>query len=566
MALLDRFLGGGRERALADGIALFEEGRYAEAVASLRLVARRKSVPAGSLAAYHFRQALLAEGRRLLRLGDAGQAVPLFAEAAEIWDRYADLHFLLGSARGLDGAWDTALSRSRVALRLNPDYIEARLLEAASLQALERPREAAASLDALLESGRRIQHWVIERLAMPQGYAAENLPTNLKDLLVAASSGQSEKEEVAAAVALCRAGRWEDGLERFGDLVARQPRYPDYRTRHAAALFQLGRGGEALGEIDAALALNEDYRLASDLKALILADRGQVAEARRCLSEADDHQPDGGATAHSHEDLFGAYLRGVLALLTGHADEVPGRLAGWTDLVHGFGRAELLLAAAESLNMAPDACGERLAALAREWSGESVYRWLWACHLLETQRYHDLADALTRWPAPPDGGRDWRPLYLEGHLAVCQGRVPALPDRAPMAETGAIATPLSEGVAPGPQAWTFLVARMCFLQGEDEACWQHCRDLVDGGVITERLARLQLAAAVGVPGEEVDRWTEGVPWPDSCLPGLVCGDRRGGGDTTVAALEAQARLHPEDLRVNWLSPGFWLGPVRGWIA
>lgn len=563
MAFLDRLFGGGRERALAEGIALLEEGRYAEAVAILRTAARRRSAPAGSLAAHHFRQALLAEGRRLLRANTPERAIPFFTEAVELWDRYPDLHFQLGTARGLSGAWDEALIAARAALRLNPDYVEARLLEATALQAVDRRREASDSLLALLESGRRVQHWLVGRLTREEPYGEDDLPTGLRELLAAAAGGQSEKEEAAAAVALCRAGRWEEGLERFGELVERQPRYPDYRTRYAAALFQLGRSDEALDEIEAALALNEDYALALDLKALILADGGRVAEARRCLQAADARQGEQDPARRTHEDLFGAYLRGVTALLTGHPEEVADSLEGWQDLVHGFGRAELLLAAAESLTAAPAAAESRLAALAREWSGEAVYRWLWACHLLEVRRYDDLAEALSRWPAAPNGERDWRPLYLEGHLAVCQGRVPARPVSVPPVDG---TTRGDAAAGPGPDAWTYLAARAAFLGGDDEACWRACRELEEKGGPTERLTRLRLAAAAGAAASATGAGTPPVPWPDSCLPGLVWAEWRLDGGRAGQLLADQRRLHPEDARVNWLWPGFWLGPVRGWIA
>jgi tetratricopeptide (TPR) repeat protein len=383
--------------------------------------------------------------------------------------------------------------------------------------------------------------------------------------VAAAAGGRSEKEEVAAAVALCRAGNWEEGLDRFGELVERQPRYPDYRTRHAAALFQLGRDEQALEEIEAALALNEDYDLAVDLKALILADRGRVAEARRCLQEADrrrGERDEGGR--RTHEDLFGAYLRGVTALLTGKPEEVAGLLAGWQDLVHGFGRAELLLAAAESLTAAPVAAGRRLSALAREWSGEAVYRWLWACHLLENRSYDDLASVLSRWPAGSEGQRDWRPLYLEGHLAVCQGRIPARPVAAPP-EAAVDPGEASAGTVPGPDAWAFLAARAAYLAGDDATCRRICGELEAKGGPTERLLRLRLTAAAGAGADESSP-PSSAPWPDSCLPGLVWNALRRDDPRAEELLADQRRLHPEDVRLSWLSPGFWLGPVRGWIA
>lgn len=556
MSLLDRFLGGGRDRAHAAGIALLEEGRFAEAAAALREAVDGRGDSGSSLASYHLRQALVAEGRRLLRISQPEGARTCFLEAVGLWDRYPDLHCLAGVATGLAGDWEGALASARTALRLNADYIEARLLEAAALQAQERPREAADALNALLESGRRVQSWLVENLARDGGYDAESLPGDLAGMLAGALGGESEKEEVAAAVALCRAGRWDEGLARFAELVGRRPNYPDYRTRHAAALFQMRRGAEALEEVEAALALNEDYRLAVDLKALILADSGGVDEARLFLA-ASDARTSGRTSRQSHEDLFGAYLRGALALLTGHPEEVLVLFSERRDLAQGFGRAELLLAAAEDLTAAHESCRKRLESLAREWSGEPVYSWLLACHLLSHRQYRDLTGLLARWPGSQTSA-DWRPLFLEGHLAVCQGRTPALPDGAPPAATDDDLPPV------GPDAWSFLAARVAFLRGDDDLCLKICRGLAQRGPRTERLARLELAAANGLDQDSPD-W-QGNPLPDACLPGRVQMARRRDGDLAVRLLGDQERLHPEDPVVCWLAPGFWLTPVRGWLA
>lgn len=560
MSFLDRFLGGGRNRAHAEGIALLEEGRFAEAITALRGAVDSRGDSGTSLASYHFRQALVAEGRRLMRAGDPSRARICFAEAVEHWDLYPDLHCLTGVASGLAGDWSSALISARAALRLNPDYVEARLLEAAALQSEGRTREAADALNSLLESGRRVQSWLVEKLARDSGYGPDDLPADLPALLTAVLGGESEKEEVAAAVALCRAGRWDEGLARFAELVKRRPNYPDYRTRHAAALYQLRRDPEALGEVEAALALNEDYHLATDLKALILADQGGVADARNFLAMADRRRGESGVR-HSHEDLFGAYLRGVLALLTGHPEEVIALFADRQDLAQGFGRAELLLAAAEDLTAAPESCRKRLEALAREWSAEPVYSWLLACHYLAHRHYRDLTELLARWPGS-HGDEDWRPLYLEGHLAVCQGRTPALPDAEPPC-------PLSADILPpvAPDAWHFLAARVAFLRGDDALCLEICQRLAQRGPRTERLARLELAAVAGIDGQDGDTapWSAN-PLPDSCLPGRVQQERRRNADAADSLLEDQIRLHPEDPVVCWLVPGFWLAPVRSWLA
>jgi len=553
MSLLGRFFGVGRDKANAEGVTHLEEGRYAEAVACLRTVALGKSeTPSSSLASFHFRQALLGEGRRLLRGIDKSLALPLFAEAVKLWDQYPDLHCLFGMASGLTGDWTVALTESRRALRLNSDYAEARLLEAVALQSLERLREAADSLNSLAESGRRVDHWLIDELVAGAPYAAEKLPADLSVRLERSLSGQSEKEEMASAVALCRAGQWSEGLERFAALVERRPRYPDYRTRHAAALFQVGQNEKALCEVDAALALNDSYRTAIDLKGLILAESGHLQVASDFLSGADaaTSAANGGA---GHEELFTAYLRAVLALLSGRPAEVAIILGGWSAHLHNFARAELLLAAADHLQGHQTASGQRLTALALEWSGEAIYSYLLACHLLAQHRWSEVTVVLGRWPALSTDEPDLRPLYLAALVAINEGREPA--------------TNQSAGEFVAQEAWLVLRARVAQLQGESEQCWQICQELAEGQVMTESLWRLQLRAAVGAK-KQVERGSERTDVvPDSCLPALVAlahvNDKSEEAKTLVGRYR---RMHPENLLGVWLEAEFWLAPIRHWIA
>lgn len=563
MSLWGRFLGGGRSDTFAEGVSLFESGRFAEAVDRLRTAAMgRSSSPDGSLAASYFRKALLAEGRRLMRAGRAQQAQEYLSEAVRLWDLYPDLHCLHGAALARSGNLDEALQEARFALRLNPDYAEARLLLAAVLAALERGREAADALNALVESGRRVDHWLIQEYDREVSYDADDIPDDLLERLIQSLSGKSEKEEVAAAVSLCRDGRWEEGQRQFAELVERRPRYPDYRTRLAAALFQLGRAEEGLEQVEAALALNEEYRTALDLKGLILADLGRLAEARLWLNRAAADIPTqvrGGA----HEELFGAYLRGVLALLNGQPEEVLGFLAEWPDLVRNFARAELLLAAADDLRGRPSTCGRRLADLADEWSGEEIYFDLLVCHHLEHQRFRDAAGVLRRWPGAARGSDRHR--FLEDLLLVSEGRQDEQRSGHPTALQD---PPLDSDV--GPDAWTFLEARAAYQGGDDETAWRLCLQLCEKGLATEKLLRLQTVATSAVDPEilgSARNWQPSGVLPDSCLAHLyfleVGREQAARGRELI--LE-HLRLHPENLKARWLLTDLWLGPVRGWLA
>jgi len=405
-----------------------------------------------------------------------------------------------------------------------------------------------------VESGRRVDHWLIDTFGKSKQYTQDQLPPDMMGQLIKSLSGESEKEEVAAGVALCRAGNWTKGLEIFSSLVSRRPRYPDYRTRHAAALFQMGRQREALVEVEAALALNDSYRMAVDLKGLILADSGQLLDARSFLHEADKGLAEN-SRAGAYEELFGSYLRGVLALLTGHAKQVPEILAGWPDLLRTFARAELLLAAADDLLNHPTTCSRRLSDLANEWSDEAFYFELLACHHLGQNRFRDVGGVLVRWPGSGKGTAEY--AYLEELLILSKDDHHDGQWKAPEPQEGAIA----------PEAWQFLAARANFQSGDDSKAWMLCQELVQKGIQSERLARLQTAAAAGAPDLPDAGWYSPKVVPDSCLAQLVYFEvGRGKPELAIAAVENVLRIHPDCLTARWLQPEFWLGPIRSWIA
>lgn len=553
MSLIGKLLGRHEDDPYAQGIALFDAGRYAEAAEALRGAAqKRRRSAAGNLAAFYQLQALTREGRRLLRAGQAAAASPFLAEAVAGWERYPDLHALLGLAQAQAGRWPEALHSATEALRCNPDYVEARLLEAAALRRLGRPREAAACLDKLVESGRRVDHPLIAALSRAGGYDADSLPDDLEARLERLATGPEPGSEVATAVALCRAGRWEEGVENLRALCAARPDYPDYRLKLGAALYQLGRNDEALAELAHALAVRPQYHTAAHLMALVLADQGQFAAAREVLAA---HPAAAGSTAgNPHEALFSAYLSAVLALLGGCPGDALTMLADWEELTLTFPRGELVRAAAEDLLARPDVAGRRLAALAAAWPGDADYQHLQVCHLLRTGDLTAAERVLSRWPAVGERDADTRPLLLNTHLTLARGRAaPSPPDGA--AETG-------------DPAWRFLAVRAFAQRGQWAESLAGASALWREGWRTERVALVLLGAANAVGEAPADLATE--RWevlPESAVPLLLPLWSRTGRAAEADAVCARHReLHGEDLRWTWLWPPFWLEPVRRWIG
>jgi tetratricopeptide (TPR) repeat protein len=561
MGLFRKLFAGRGSDAYHQGVALLEDGRAGEAVPLLRTVFEQDpGSPRGSLAGYYLRQALVSEGRRLLGGGDAAGAADVLAEAARHWPDFPDLVFLAGTARGLAGAWDGALDDARAALRRNRDYCEARLLEACALQQLGRDREAADSLDALVESGRRVDHALARDLAAQGGYAAATLPDDLPARLRITAVGDDAKTRLAGAVAECRAGRWSEGLARFAELAAAYPRYPDIRAKQAAALYQAGRSDEALEAAEAALALNDRYRTAVALRGLILAEKGRIAEAHDDLAEA---VPRLAGTAGRHEELFLAYLRSTLALLLGRPGAARELLEGWSDLPRQFARAELLLAAADHLEGKLPGALRRLEELCEIWTGDAELHALRAALLLEARQWSAVEDAIARWPAGRTGGDDPRALWLRARLAVAQDRTPPpLP---------AVAGPLPDEPVPfdevHPAAWRQLASAEQLLAGDAATAVGLLRGLLDAGWADEETGRLLLRACAA-SGERPPADLAGRIGAADSWAVALCSQLRLQGEGAAAEELARRRagIRPERSVWCWLSSGFWLEPVRRWIA
>lgn len=566
MAFFSRLLAGRGSDPYQTGLALFEQGRAAEAIPLLRAAFQQDpSSPRGSLAGLCLRQALTQEARSMLQAGQSEAAAALLGEAAATWPEFADLQFQAGAAHALAGRWDVALDAARQALRRNPDYCEARLLEACALHGLARLREARGSLLALLESGRRVAHGLVHILEDALAGLPEDVFPDLGDHLRRTFLGDDAKRCLAEAVALCRAGRWQDGLASLAELSRRYPRYPDVRARHAAALYQDSRLAEALAEVEAALQVNPRYRTAVGLKGLILADQGELQAAQDFLAEA---VPRVQGTIGRHEELFLAYLRAVLALLLGDLAGCRGHLEGWQDLSRQFARAALLLAACDDLSGLPDAALRRLEELCPVWSGDAELYFLRAALLMRQKHLAAVESLLAQWPAGAKGFADQRPLLLRARLSLLQGREPLLPqERPPEGVAAAAGSAETEPIAIARAAWRQLAVSALLMRGQGQEAWQEATDLLAGGLVDEETGRLVVQAAAATSRRPPADLAARVGPADSWIAELCRLLRRQhAGVQAEQLIQSRLGVRPDHVQWSWLSAGFWLAPVRRWLG
>ncbi len=556
MTFFRKLFGGRGGDAYSEGVVLFEQGEPAAAIPLLRPTFEQEpGSPRGSLAGLYLRQSLVAEGRRALHAGDLESAARHLNEAAGKWPEFPDLQFLSGAASGFAGDWGAGLESARQALRRNPDYCEARLLEACALQALGRREETVASLDKLVESGRRVNHVLNRTLADAAPFAVDSLPSDLLERLRSNALGGDVKNGMTEAVALCSAGRWADGLELFRTLTERHPRYPDIHAKYAAALYQTGDVEAALAEADAALAINERYRTAVSLKGLILAEQGDVLAAQEFLADA---VPRLEGTAGRHEELFLAYLRAVLALLLDDLDACRGFLENWHDLPRQFARAELLLVACDDLSGWTDAARRRLEDLCTIWHADPELLFFRVALMLRHNQWSAAEALLGHWPQAAAGEQDARPLLLRARLDVARDCVPTLIEPTPTVEQDA---------DPEAASWMQLAAHACLLGGDAAGAVALARALLDADLADEETGRLLVRAAgqAGMPLPEDLAVRVGIP--DSWVPEICCKLRHEGHGVEAESLVTRhGSVRPDDLRWSWLSTDFWLAPVRRWLA
>ncbi|MBU0743596.1 hypothetical protein KKA85_15185 [bacterium] len=550
MSILNRIFRKREDDDYAAGVALFEQGRYGEAAERLREIVGDEDRRSGPLSGFYLRQSLVKEGRRLLVAADDDGAVRCFGEAAVRWSKYPDLHFWHGIALASAERWDEALTAARMALRFNNDYVEARLLEAGCLLQRDQSVNAAESMNALLASGRRVEHPLIRYLADQGPFVPENLPDDLPAVLRSTIHEKRDDEGVAAAVELCRAGDWENGLAKLKAHCAANPTYPDYRVKLAGALFQTGRNPEALAEVEQAIVLNPRYRTAAHLKALILADQHRFAEAREVIRiQPELTDPVGG---HPGEELFCSYLGAVISLLTGRRGEARDHLRVWGDLSATFPTAELLFAASDDLDGRDDRAQRRLAALADKWFVDEDYHYFLACHHARRGRWDRVGKVLDAWPhgddSPPS---DERYLYLGVLAKLAAGQTPTAADM--------------PAAFAGKPAWRLLSARSLMVEERWIEALQILRELAGDDETTETLAGLIMKAYLAVDE------TGDAPLPeaesDILLSDRICLlHRQERTSQALALLRGHRELHPEELRWTWLDPAFWLDPVRRWIG
>lgn len=238
------------------------------------------SHPYTALARFYRAEAQAKLGARLLHDGRDPEALRYLEAALLEQPGYPDLHFRKAVAlyrmRDPKGAEVSA----QLALDINGDLAEARVLLSVILRETGREGEAESEVERARASGKR-RPTALTRFLESCGEqpSAEQLWEHLFD-------EESLRRRVERAEALYHAGELDRSEELLDELAAAYPRFPDLQLKKALIRFRRGDQGGALVHLERALEIHPGFGDALILSAAVLLHQGQIERARRRYEEA----------------------------------------------------------------------------------------------------------------------------------------------------------------------------------------------------------------------------------------------------------------------------------------
>ncbi|HTS17370.1 MAG TPA: tetratricopeptide repeat protein [Verrucomicrobiae bacterium] len=196
----------------------------------------------------------------------------------------------LGTAYAIRGEADGASTEFSEAIRLKPDFTEARANRAKLLVVTGRPREAIAEYEALLRIAPDVADTHSDLGIVLASLGEFDLAIEHYQRALQINPGLSDVH-YDLAVALMAKGRIEDAIAEYRKVVRMKPDPVTYGNL-AIALLQVGKVAEAAQQYELALALQPNDPELHHNFANILARQGQVREARAQYELALKLKPD----------------------------------------------------------------------------------------------------------------------------------------------------------------------------------------------------------------------------------------------------------------------------------
>jgi len=278
------------------GIALYNEGRYEEAIAHFEsaVADAPETSTTYRLGVFYAAEAHAHLGRALLKAERYAEARAHFEKAIVETPNFPDLQYSLGVAVFMLGEVEGSLPCFERALEINPDYVEARCFLAVALHELDREPEARDHLREVTQRRSEIPIQINPFLLVKLKEREPILP-EIAPVLELLDSAEDFREVYTEGITQFNLGQYGLAADLLGRAVAMKPHYADLQCQLGLARLQSDHLEEAVAAFKAALAVNPRFLEAGYYLGAALLRLQRYREAEEALEyarELSDESPD----------------------------------------------------------------------------------------------------------------------------------------------------------------------------------------------------------------------------------------------------------------------------------
>lgn len=292
MSMLGRLFGFGRNEHYDQGVRLYDQGLFEDAIRELSRAPRNPPDElTDRLASFYIAESYSSLGTSALNSQQYARAREALGKALEINPHYADLNFQYGRAARGAGDLPGALAAFQTALVINPRYAKALFFYGLTLYESGQPEPGLASLQEAiaLDPGFRTPQF---EEALTAHQAGNEIATQVLLSRVAETDVDDITFHSRLGADLYRRGMYPEAAAEFQKALALNPSYADIRNHLGIAFNAQGLYPEAIEAFRAALALSPGYTEARANLALTLRAAGRPDEANAEFSRVLEADPD----------------------------------------------------------------------------------------------------------------------------------------------------------------------------------------------------------------------------------------------------------------------------------
>ncbi|MFN7965465.1 MAG: tetratricopeptide repeat protein [Acidobacteriota bacterium] len=237
--------------------------------------------------------------------GEIDRAIEQYRLALDVMPGYPDVELKLADAYAQQGQADAAIEHYRAALESNPVYVDARLRLAYMLLSEGR----------LEESRREFRTAHADRIQIQ-----ENRVLAAEEALVKGQTGEARelyqdvfredygqfRSHLEAGLALLRTEKWDDAVRELSEAARVCPRFADVQNYLGVALAEGTEREAACDAFRRSVEINPGYLVAWLNLAYVCFSLDDVEQARLCLQEVLEREPDNSPALHLAEQLSAA--------------------------------------------------------------------------------------------------------------------------------------------------------------------------------------------------------------------------------------------------------------------